>query len=80
MTPHIQPISEVTRHATNVLIKEIGVVDTIRFLNQFRAGTGNYTLEREALFEGMSVKDIISEIKAQRKADTGVKPQKDQAG
>lgn len=67
MTTHVQPISEVTQLATNALIREIGVVDTIRFLNQFRVGTGNYTVDRDHLFKGMSVKDIISEIKAQRK-------------
>jgi len=62
----LQPISEVTQRATNALIKEIGVVDTIRFLNQFRAGAGNYTIERYQLFKGMSVR----EIKAQRKEKT----------
>jgi len=49
------------------LIKEIGVVDTIRFLNQFRAGSGDYTTDRDKLFERLSVEDIVSEIKAQRK-------------
>jgi hypothetical protein len=48
--------------------EELGVVDTIRFLNQFRAGSGNYTAERERLFQGLSVKDIAEQIKAQRKA------------
>ena len=67
MTAYVQPLSEVKQRGTNALIKEIRVVDTIRFLNQFRAGFGNYTLERDKLFGDMSVKDIISEIKAQRK-------------
>lgn len=67
MTTHVQPISEVTQRGTSALIKEIGAVDTIRFLNQFRAGSGNYTMDRDKLFEGLSVKDIIREIKAQRK-------------
>lgn len=67
MTTNVQPISEVTQRGTSALIKEIGVVDTIRFLNQFRAGSGNYTMERDKLFKGMSVKDIVSDIKAQRK-------------
>ena len=67
MTLHVQPISEVTHRATDTLIREIGVVDTIRFLNQFRAGSGNYTEERKQLFKGMSVKDIIADIKSQRK-------------
>jgi hypothetical protein len=67
MTTRVQPISQVTQRATNALIREIGVVDTIRFLNQFRTGSGNYTAERDQLFKGMAVKDIISDIKAQRK-------------
>lgn len=67
MTTHVQPISDITQRGTNALIKEIGVVDTIRFLNQFRVGSGNYTMERDKLFEGLSVEDIIREIKAQRK-------------
>ncbi len=62
-----QPISDVSRRATNALIKELGIVDTIRFLNQFRAGAGDYTKERNKLFENMSVKDIVAEIKKQRK-------------
>ncbi len=68
MTTHVQPISEVTQRAASALIGETGVVDTIRFLNQFRAGAGNYTVEQKQLFKNMSVKDIISDIKAQRKA------------
>ena len=64
MNAHIQPLSEVTQRATSVRIRAIGVVDTIRFLNQFRVGAGNYTAEREHLFKGMSVKDIVEDIKA----------------
>ncbi len=70
MTTHVQPISEVSQRATNALIREIGVVDTIRFLNQFRAGSGDYTVERKVLFKGMSVKDIVNEIKALRGTGT----------
>jgi hypothetical protein len=67
VTTQVQPISEVTQRGTNALIQEIGIVDTIRFLNQFRAGAGDYTTDRDKLFEGLSVDDIVSEIKAQRK-------------
>jgi len=67
MTTHVNPISEVAQRATNALIREIGVVDTIRFLNQFRTGAGNYTVDRDELFRGVSVKDIIGEIKSQRR-------------
>ena len=66
MTIQVQPISEVTQRATSALIKDIGVVDTIRFLSQFRIGTGNYTEDREQLFRDKSVKDIIADIKSKR--------------
>lgn len=66
MSAQLQPIAQLTQRATDALVKELGVVDTIRFLNQFRAGGGNYTAEREKLFQGMSVKDIAGQIKAQR--------------
>jgi hypothetical protein len=42
-------------------------VNTIRFLNQYTSGFGNYTQERDALFEGMSLDDILAEIKKSRK-------------
>jgi hypothetical protein len=67
MSVHIQPIAELTHRATHALIQELGVVDAIRFLNQFRVGSGNYTAEREQLFVGMTVQAIVAEIKAQRK-------------
>ena len=70
MSVHIQPIAKLTHRATHALIQELGVVDAIRFLNQFRAGSGNYTVEREQLFESMSVKDIVAEIRARRTNST----------
>lgn len=66
MSVQIQPLKEITSRAQNALIRELGVVDTLRFLNQFRAGSGDYTMEREELFKAESVKSIVAEIKAQR--------------
>ena len=47
MTTQVQPISEVTQLATNALSKVNGDVDTIRFVNQFREGSGHYTIDRD---------------------------------
>jgi hypothetical protein len=66
MSVHFQPLSEITHRAKSALIQELGVVDTLRFLNQFRAGSGDYTAERDQLFKGTSVKSVIAEIKARR--------------
>lgn len=52
MTVNLRPLAEVTHEAIDVLCREIGVVDTLRFLGQFTTGSGNYTEERDRLFEG----------------------------
>ena len=67
MSARIQPLSELNQQVTDALIREVGVVDTIRFLNQYRTGHGDYTTEREGLFQGMTTQDIINDIKAYRK-------------
>lgn len=66
MNVSIQPVSELTHRARHALIQELGVVDAMRFLNQFRAGHGNYTAERKQLFKDESAKSIAAEIKARR--------------
>lgn len=67
MNVRIQPLSTLNQRATDALIQEVGIVDTIRFLNQFRTGSGDYTAERGQLFQGVSVKDIVEDIRARRK-------------
>lgn len=66
MNMETRPVSEISRRATHILFKEMGVVDTIRFLNQFSTGQGDYTREREQWLDGISMDDAISQIKAQR--------------
>lgn len=52
------------------MYKEIGVVNTIPFINQFTTGHGNYTEEREELFGDVSLNEVVSEIKQMRKEDS----------
>lgn len=66
MNIQARSISEIARRATRILFNEMGVVDTIRFLNQFSIGEGNYTKDREKWLGGISLDEAISEIKAQR--------------
>lgn len=66
MNSFIQPISIISQRARTVLIHELGVVDAMRFLSQFRVGDGNYTTERSQMFKGDSVKSIVAKIKARR--------------
>ncbi len=69
MKIQLKPLMEINHDALRVLYKELGVVNTLRFINQFTTGYGNYTEEREKLFEGMALDDIVFEIKKMRKHD-----------
>jgi len=64
MNMETRPISEISRRATHILFREMGIVETIRFLNQFSIGRGDYTKEREKWIGDISLDDAISQIKA----------------
>jgi len=63
MTVEVKPLAEVTQEAIRVLIQELGPANTVRFVSQFTVGYGNYTEERRQLFAGMTLDDIVSEIR-----------------
>jgi hypothetical protein len=52
-----KPLAEITQSAIHLLCREMGVVNTARFLNQFSVGYGNYTEERDQLFGHLTVED-----------------------
>lgn len=64
MTARIRPLAEINRTAEAILIRELDVTDTLRFLNQFRAG--DYTKERGQWLDALSFEQIVSQIKEQR--------------
>lgn len=63
MIVQVKPLAEVTQEAIRVLIQELGPANTVRFVSQFTVGYGNYTEQRRQLFAGMTLDDIVSEIK-----------------
>jgi len=62
-----RPLIEINQQAINLLYKELGVIDAVRFLKQFTQGYGNYTQEREDMFANKSLEDIVKEIEKRRK-------------
>ncbi len=62
-----RPLAEINQQAIRLLYRELGIVDTVRFLKQFTPGFGNYTQEREVVFAHTSLDDIVGEIEKQRK-------------
>ena len=60
------PLAEVTAVALRLLIQELGAVNTMRFLNQFTTGYGEYTEEKERRFGTMTVDAMVQAIRAQK--------------
>lgn len=65
-----KPLSEITQEAIDILIREIGIVNTVRFLNQFTGGFGNYTEDREVLFGDFTMEQILNSIREDHAEDT----------
>jgi len=63
MNVEVRPLAEITQEAIEILYRELGVVATVRFLSQFTTGYGNYTEERESLFEGLTLDQALAEMK-----------------
>jgi len=66
MIVYTKPLAEITQGALQVLHREIGLVNTVRFLSQFTIGFGDYTEERRQLFRDMTLDDIVTGIKNSR--------------
>jgi hypothetical protein len=63
MSAPIRPLHEVTEQAISVLAHEIGIADTVRFVNQFSSGYGDYTEERTATLGNLDLEEILAEVK-----------------
>ena len=53
---------EINKEALEVLFRELGLAKTLRFLNQFSVGNGDYTILKDQLFKDKSVDDIVNEM------------------
>ena len=64
MTIATRPLTEITVEALHLLYVQLGLVDTVRFLNQFTTGFGNYTEERRAIVEAQTFEEALTEVRA----------------
>jgi len=64
MIVETQSLAEITQEALRVLYRELGIVNTIRFLNQFTTGFGNYTEERRTLVENQTLDEVLVDLRS----------------
>jgi len=66
MIQRIKSLAQINDEARRLLYHELGVVDAIRFFNQFTTGHGDYTRDRDRWQEGLTVEQIVKEIEDRR--------------
>ena len=66
MSVEIRPLAEINQQAMQLLYRELGVVNAVRFLKQFTPGLGDYTRERDSLLGGKTLEQIVGEIEQTR--------------
>ena len=74
MTNPQKPLSQVSHEAFQLLTEQLGVADTMRFINQFTNGHGNYTQERQAFVDQLSLDEILEQIKQTQPSPKLAKP------
>ena len=55
---------QIRRKGIEILAKNLGPVDMIRFLQQFELGTGDYSTDRHAWLDRLTIRDIVKEVKS----------------
>ena len=60
---------EIIKQGYRALIDSLGVVDTIRFIQYFTPGKGDYTRERREWLEQIPLEDVLLSMKQHPKSD-----------
>lgn len=62
---------ELRRRALEVLVRELGYADAMRFMLQYEAGTGDYTRDRDHILPKWSLDEWIRESERMRERAEG---------
>ena len=58
--------AQIRERGIEALAKALGPVGMARFLQQFDVGSGDYTRDREEWLKGLTVDQVVKEIKGRR--------------
>ncbi|MBE9069354.1 hypothetical protein IQ260_22170 [Leptolyngbya cf. ectocarpi LEGE 11479] len=60
---------EVVRQGYQILVESLGIYDTLRFIQHFSPGQGDYTQERSTWLDQTSLDDILNAMKQRQDND-----------
>ena len=72
MATETESVARITTKAFAILSRELGPVNTARFINQFTVGCSDYTQERDSIVGNPTVAEIVAEIKKAAKPEERV--------
>ena len=61
--------NQIIEQGYKALVDSLGVIDTIRFIQYFSPGEGDYTKERHQWLEQKSVDDVLQDIDKFKQSD-----------
>jgi hypothetical protein len=67
MSAHAMPLEEIRRLGLEALMRQLGPVGMVRFLQQFETGQGDYTAERHQWLGNADVQSLAEQIRAARR-------------
>jgi hypothetical protein len=68
MTNEPLSLPELRREGFRALLDRLGPADALRFLQEYDAGHGDYTREREALLKDLTLDDLLRSIEERRQS------------
>lgn len=60
---------EFQHHALSILQRELGAAGFARFLRLYRSGRGDYTKERHQVLKGVTIDEVIEQIRSREAGD-----------
>jgi hypothetical protein len=64
-------LNEIRQVGLKALVRELGPVGLIRFLQQFETGQGNYTIERQTWLTETDMQVVLDKIRQRRPPQEG---------
>ena len=66
MSSRTRDINTIRKIGLEALLERLGPVDMVEFMQQFDSGYGNYTRERSAWLDNISIETIIKQARTKR--------------
>jgi hypothetical protein len=59
-------LHEIRREGVQALLDRLGPAGTVRFLQQYELGRGDYTKERHRWLDGVTIDEVVKDIERRR--------------